>query len=125
MAYEPSPWRNLAWRTAQPVETAAGHVHATGMADLQVRSQERVAALGDLAAQQGYVGQLITSALAEVLIGMQPDAEALHRDRADITSVTLAAANRKLARVGIIALDMTLITLTLTLLQEGVEPQRM
>ena len=115
MAYEPSPWRGLTWRTVEPVELAAGCVHAAGTADLQVRNTERLAALGDLAAQQAHVGQLIAAALADVLTGMEPDAEALHRERADIASVTLVAANRKLSGVGVMMLDLALNTLTLTL----------
>lgn len=119
MAFEPSPWRNLPWNTEEPVELPAGAVHAAGVADVQVRNAARLAALGDLPAQQAHVQGVIVAALTDVLLGMELERSQLLASQHDIASVTLVAANRKLIAVGMILLDLTL---TLTPSQREKEP---
>lgn len=113
MAFEPSPWHSLPWNTEEPVELPAGAVHAAGVADVQVRNAARLAALGDLPAQQAHVQGVIVAALADVLLGMELERSQLLTSQHDIASVTLVAANRKLIAVGVMLLDLTL-TLTLS-----------
>lgn len=108
MGFEHQPWHGLSWRTVKPLALATGQVDATGIADIQVRNVARLAALGDLAAQQAHVREVIVDALADVLFGLELNGNELLANLNDIASLTLVTANRKLAGAGVMALDLTL-----------------
>lgn len=101
----------VAWQTGEPIHLPAGAVRAQGDAWPQVRSPERLAQVGDLAAQAAHVSAVIVQALAGVLEGMEPSAEELIARREDIASATLVAANGRLAAVGVALLDLQIVEL--------------
>lgn len=101
----------VAWQTGEPIHLPAGAVRAQGDAWPQVRSPERLAQVGDLAAQAAHVSAVIVQALAGVLEGMEPSAEELIARREDIASATLVAANGRLAAVGVTLLDLQIVEL--------------
>lgn len=100
--------RYLAWHTSDPISLATGQVTASGAASPMVRSQTRIAELGDLDEQVAHVRAVIVRALADVLEGLEPSAQQLPSLRAEIASATLVLANTRLAAHGISLLDLTL-----------------
>ncbi|MCS6844302.1 MAG: hypothetical protein NZ528_08270 [Caldilineales bacterium] len=101
----------VAWQTGEPIPLPAGAVRAYGDAWPQVRSPERLAQVGDLAAQAAHVSAVIVQALAGVLEGMEPTAEELAARREDIASATLVSANSRLSAVGVALLDLQIVEL--------------
>ena len=81
-------------------------MRASGDASPQVRSPQRLAAVGDVDAQIGYIQQAIVQALAGALVGMEPTADDLVTRRDEIASLTLVAANMKLGAVGVALLEL-------------------
>lgn len=98
----------IAWQTTAPVELDCGRFHAAGAAMPQVRSPQRLAAAGDWQAQLACVQEGIAGALAQILQGMQPTPAQMAEHREEIASATLAAANARLAAVGVSLLDLTI-----------------
>jgi hypothetical protein len=104
----------VVWQTSEAIALPIGAVRASGDASPQVRSPQRLAAVGDMAAQIGYIQQAIVEALAGALIGMEPTADELHTRRDEIASLTLVAANRKLGAVGVALLELRIGEMTLS-----------
>jgi hypothetical protein len=98
--------RHIVWRTAEAVALPGGIVHASGDAWPQVRSPERLADVGDLAAQISHIQAVVVEGLVGVLVGMEPAVADLNARRDEIASLALVAANGKLAAVGVALLDL-------------------
>jgi hypothetical protein len=102
---------HVRWQTVEAIALPIGAVRASGDAGPQVRSPQRLAAVGGVDAQVGHIRQVIVEALAGVLVGMEPTADDLHTRRDEIASLTLVAANRKLGAVGVALLELRIETL--------------
>ncbi len=102
---------HVRWQTDEAIALPIGAVRASGEASPQVRSPERLAAIGDADAQVGHIQRAIVEALAGALVGLEPAADDLHARRDEIASLTLVAANMKLGAVGVALLDLTVTTL--------------
>ncbi len=96
------------WQTGEAIALHIGAVRASGDASPQVRSPQRLAAVGDVDAQIEHIQQVIVEALGSVLTGMEPTAADLAARRDEIASLTLVAANMKLSAVGVSLLDLRL-----------------
>ena len=94
------------WQTDEAIALPIGAVQASGDASPQVRSPQRLAAVGGVAAQIGYIQQAIVQALAGALVGMEPTADDLVTRRDEIASLTLVAANMRLGAVGVALLEL-------------------
>ena len=103
----------VTWRTAEAIALPIGAVSANGDASPQVRSPQRLAAVGDTDAQIAHIQQMIVEALAGALVGMEPTADDLHTRRDEIASLTLVAANMRLGAVGVALLELRIETLKL------------
>ena len=102
----PDSLSHVTWRTDEAIALPIGAVRASGDASPQVRSPQRLAAVGDVAAQIGSIRQVIVEALAGALVGMEPTVDDLVTRRDEIASLTLVAANRKLGAVGVALLEL-------------------
>jgi hypothetical protein len=96
----------VTWQTSETIALPIGAVRANGDASPQVRSPQRLAAVGDVDAQIAHIRQVIVEALAGALVGMEPTADDLHARRDEIASLTLVAANMRLGAVGVALLDL-------------------
>jgi hypothetical protein len=96
----------LRWQTGEASALPIGAVRASGDASPQVRSPQRLAAVGDVDAQIAHIRWVITEALAGALVGMEPTVDHLVTRRDEIASLTLVAANRKLGAVGVALLEL-------------------
>jgi len=94
------------WQTDETIALPIGLVRASGDASPQVRSPQRLAAVGDVDAQIEHIRQVIVEALAGALVGMEPTADDLHTRRDEIASLTLVAANMRLGAVGVALLEL-------------------
>ncbi len=97
---------HVTWLTETAIALPIGAVKASGDASPQVRSPQRLAAVGDVDAQIGHIRRVIIDALAGALVGMEPSADDLHARREEIASLTLVAANMQLNAVGVALLDL-------------------
>ncbi len=111
--------RDIPWRTAAPIRLAIGPVTARGQASPQLRSPDKLAALGDLPAQVGHIQAGIIKALARVLQGMEPSAAQLTGLRRDISAATLIRANQTLSTCGVALLGLWISELSVTINDEG------
>lgn len=112
MAFEPSPWHTLPWSTEEPVELPADTVHAAGVADVQVRNAARLAALGDLPAQQAHVQGVILASFVQALTNLQPSRVEIAHQLRELASLTLVTANTTLGVAGVLLLDLTILEIT-------------
>lgn len=96
----------IVWQTDAAIELPFGAVIASGEAQPQVRWPERLATLGDLAAQISHVQAVIVECLTTALRNMELTIGDLTAGRDEIVSLTLVAANGKLAAVGVTLLDL-------------------
>ena len=103
----------VTWHTGEGIALPVGAVWASGDASVQVRSPQRLAAVGDAAAQAGRIRQVIVAALADMLQGMAPAIDDLDARRDEIASLALVAANMKLSAVGASLLDLRIGEMTL------------
>lgn len=101
----------VVWRTVEAIPLPGGAVHASGNAQPQVRSPERLAALGDLPAQIDHIQAVIVEALAGTLASMELSTQELRTRHDEITSLTLVAANAKLSASGVSLLDLQIAVL--------------
>jgi hypothetical protein len=97
---------HVRWQTDEALALPLGAVRASGDASPQVRSPQRLAAVGDVTAQIAHIQRAIVEALTGALEGMEPAADDLHSRRDEIASLTLVAANRRLGAVGVALLDL-------------------
>jgi hypothetical protein len=97
---------HVRWQTDEAIALPIGAVRASGDAKVQVRSPQRLAAIGDVDAQIGHIQRVIVEALAGALVGMEPTASDLNARRDEIASLALVAANMKLGAVGVALLDL-------------------
>jgi hypothetical protein len=104
----------VTWKTGEAIALPIGAVRARGDASPQVRSPQRLAAVGDVDAQVEHLRRVIVEALAGALVGMEPTADDLHTRRDEITSLALVAANIRLAALGVALLDLRIDDLMLT-----------
>jgi hypothetical protein len=104
---------HVRWQTDEAIALPIGAVRASGEASPQVRSPQRLAAVGDVDAQIGHIQRVIVEALAGALAGLEPTAADLHARRDEIASLTLVAANMKLGPVGVALLDLRIGAMTL------------
>ncbi len=102
----------IVWQTGAPVELDCGPLHASGSAMPQVRSFPRLSEVGELHEQIEHVQTAITSALEQILTGMQPTRAQLAKFHDEIASATLVAANARLAAVGVVLLDLNMDSLS-------------
>ena len=101
----------VTWQTDEAIALPIGAVQGGGDASPQVRSPQRLAELGDVNAQIGYIQQVIVEALAGALVSMEPTADELLARRDEIASLTLVAANMKLGAVGVALLELRIAAL--------------
>ncbi len=101
----------VTWQTGEAIALPIGAVRASGDASPQVRSPQRLAAVGGVDAQIAHIQRVIVEALAGALVGMEPTAVDLDARRDEIASLTLVAANMKLGAVGVALLDLRIETL--------------
>jgi hypothetical protein len=97
---------HVRWQTDEAIALPIGAVWASGDASPQVRSPQRLAAIGDVDAQIGHIRQVIVEALAGALVGMEPTVDGLDAHRDEIASLALVAANMRLGAVGVALLDL-------------------
>ncbi len=102
---------HVSWQTDEAIALPMGAVRASGDASPQVRSPQRLAAIGDVDAQIDHIQQVIMEALAGALVGMELAPDDLDALRGEITSLTLVAANMKLGAVGVALLGLRVGTL--------------
>lgn len=102
---------HVRWQTDEAIALPIGAVRASGAASPQVRSPQRLAAVGDVDAQIAHIQRVIVEALAGVLVGIEPTAADLAARRDEIASLTLVSANLKLSTVGVTLLDLQIVTL--------------
>lgn len=103
--------RHVHWQTDEAIALPIGAVRASGDASPQVRSPERLAAVGGVDAQIAYIRQAIVEALAGALVGLEPAASDLLERRDEIASLALVAANMKLGSAGVALLDLKITAL--------------
>ena len=101
----------VTWQTEEAIALPGAAVRASGDASPQVRSPQRLVAVGNLDAQISHIRQVIVDALAGALVGLEPTAGDLLTRRDEIASLTLVAANRKLSVVGVALLDLRITAL--------------
>lgn len=104
---------HVRWQMDEAIALPIGAVRGSGDASPQVRSPQRLAAVGDVDAQVEHVRQVIVEALAGALVGMEPAAGDLDARRDEIASLTLVAANMRLGAVGVALLELRIETLRL------------
>jgi hypothetical protein len=97
---------HVRWQADEAIALPIGAVWASGDASVQVRSPQRLAAVGDVDAQVEHIRQVIVETLAGALVGMEPTVDDLHARRDEIASLTLVAANMKLGAVGVALLEL-------------------
>ena len=105
---------HVRWQTDETIALPMGAVRASGDASPQVRSPQRLAAVGDVTAQIAHIRRAIVEALTGALEGMEPTADDLHSHRDEIASLTLVAANRRLGALSIALLDLRIGEITLS-----------
>ncbi|GEM_PF-1976348 len=108
----PSGHYQVSWQTDAAIALPIGAVWASGDASPQVRSPQRLAAVGDVTAQIEHIRQVIVEAAAGALAGMEPTVDDLHSRRDEIASLTLVAANMRLGAVGVTLLELWIDELT-------------
>jgi hypothetical protein len=101
----------LRWQTGEAIALPIGAVRASGDASPQVRSPQRLAAIGDVDAQVEHIRQAIVETLAGALMGMEPTADDLHARSDEIASLALVAANMRLGAVGVTLLELRIETM--------------
>ncbi|MEI2692851.1 MAG: hypothetical protein V9H69_25280 [Anaerolineae bacterium] len=72
---------HVRWQTDETIALPMGAVRASGDASPQVRSPQRLAAVGDVTAQIAHIRRAIVEALTGALEGMEPTADDLHSHR--------------------------------------------
>jgi len=105
---------HVRWQTDETIALPMGAVRASGDASPQVRSPQRLAAVGDVTAQIAHIRRAIVEALTGALEGMEPTADDLHSHRDEIASLTLVAANRRLGALSVALLDLRIGEITLS-----------
>ncbi len=99
------------WQTDETIVLPDGALWASGDASPQVRSPQRLAAAGDIAAQVEQIQRVIVDALTGALTGMAPAVDDLPARRDEIASLTLVAANMQLSALGVSLLDLRIVAL--------------
>ncbi len=97
---------HVRWQTKTAIMLPMGAVWASGDASPQVRSPQRLAAVGDLEAQIAHIHAAIVEALAGALINLELAGAGLNAQRDELASLTLVAANTRLAAVGVVLLEL-------------------
>ena len=97
---------HVRWQTGEAIALPRGAVWASGDASVQVRSPQRLAAVGDLVGQLAHIQQIIVEALAAALAHLEPALEDLPSQQDELASLTLVAANTRLAAVGVVLLEL-------------------
>ncbi len=97
---------DITWE--MPLTLPWGTIRAKGIASLQVRSPERLAALGTYSAQVAAIQDIIAQSLENILIALLPSADQLPAQIWQIASATLVSVNSKLYDYGAVLLDLSI-----------------
>ncbi|MEA3338085.1 MAG: hypothetical protein U9R25_19525 [Chloroflexota bacterium] len=96
------------WETNEALPCQVGALFARGNALPQIRNPDRLAAAGSEADQYELIRSTILDALDAIMTALEITVDNLDAFREELASASLVAANRELAPLGVILLDLSI-----------------